>query len=209
MKNRTHPIALALAAGIAISALSLAAHACPTDASVKANSVATVDAFTQFSDTIKAEQQQTLDSLGGANVNTVLGGKGNARNAIVGFWKFAFVAQDGVHGIDWGFQSWHDDSTELTNSGGQLPATGNFCSGTWSQDPDGTYHLNHWAIAWNLPGTDPSDLAGLINISEVLRLDRSGNSMTGSVALDLYAPDTTTHLAHLVDGTVIGSRVKP
>ena len=75
------------------------------------------------------------------------------------------------------------------------------------QDTGGTYHLNHWAIAWNLPGTDPSDLAGLINITEVVTVDRSGNSMTGTVALDLYAPDGTTHLAHLVDGTVAGSRV--
>ena len=209
MKNRTHPLVLAIATGIAVSALSIAAHACPTDASFKVNDGATLDAWTQFANTIKAEQQATLDSIGGANVNSVLGGKGNARGAIVGFWKFAFVAPDGIHGVDWGFQSWHSDGTELTNSGGQLPATGNFCSGAWSQDTDGTYRLNHWAIAWNLPGTDPTDLAGLINITETLKLDRSGNSMTGSVSLDLYAPDTTTHLAHLVDGSVIGSRVMP
>ena len=207
MKNRIQ--LLAIATGIAGSALSIAVQACSTDAYLRANSVATVDAFTQFSGTVKAEQQRTLDSIGGTTTNALLGGNGNAKKSIVGFWKFAWTAPDGIHGIDWGFQTWHDDGTELTNSGNQLPATGNFCSGTWSQDPGGAYHLNHWAIAWNLPGTDPSDLAGLINITEVVSVDRSGNSMTGTVALDLYAPDGTTHLAHLVDGTVAGSRVTP
>jgi hypothetical protein len=33
-------------------------------------------------------------------------------------------------GIDWGFQQWHSDGTEITNSGGQLPATGNFSTGS-------------------------------------------------------------------------------
>lgn len=209
MKTRTHLVALAVATGIAGLALSITAHACSTDAYLRANSVGTVDAFTLFSGTVKAEQQHTLDSIGGATTAVLLGGGGTARNSIVGLWKFAWTAPDGIHGIDWGFQSWHDDSTELTNSGNQLPPTGNFCMGTWAQDATGAYHLNHWAIAWNLPGTDPSDLAGLINITETVTVDRTGNSMNGTVALDLYAPDGTTHLAHLVDGTVSGSRVNP
>lgn len=64
-------------------------------------------------------------------------------------------------------------------------------------------------LAGSAQRPDPPDLFGLINITETLHLDRSGNSMTGSVALDLFAPDTTTHLAHLADGSVIGSRVTP
>ena len=67
--------------------------------------------------------------------------------------------------------------------------------------------MNHWAIAWNLPGTDPADLAGLINIREVVSVDGTGNSMSGTVSLDLYATDGTTFLAHLGEGTVSGERI--
>jgi hypothetical protein len=136
-------------------------------------------------------------------------GNGSHPNApIVGMWRFAWTAPDGVSLIDWGFQQWHDDSTELTNSGGQLPATGNFCMGTWKQR-GGSYQLNHWAMAWNLPGTDPSDFVGLINIKELVDVDFTGNHMTGTVSLDLYDGDGITHLAHLVDGTVAATRVTP
>jgi hypothetical protein len=33
--------------------------------------------------------------------------------------------------------------------------------------------------------------------------------MTGTFSLDLYMPDGTTHVTHLVDGTVSGTRVTP
>jgi hypothetical protein len=64
------------------------------------------------------------------------------------------------------------------------------------------------AIARNLPGTDPSDLAGLINIREVVSLDSSGNSMTGTVSFDFYTPDGVFG-GHVLDGTVTGTRVTP
>jgi hypothetical protein len=132
-----------------------------------------------------------------------------AGKRIVGFWKFAWTAPDGVTGIDWGFQSWHDDGTEITNSGGQLPPTGNFCTGAWAQTRGGAYVLTHWAIGWNLPATDPSDLFGLINIKETVNVDRTGTIMTGTVSLDLYQTDATTFVAHLGDGTVSGVRITP
>jgi hypothetical protein len=90
-----------------------------------------------------------------------------------------------------------------------LPATGNWCSGVWEQHGAGAYSLNHWAIAWNPPGTDPSDFVGLINIRETVSVDKTGNSMTGTFGLDLYAPDGTTFVTHLVDGTVSGARITP
>jgi len=208
MKTRTTLTALTVAIGLVASAFAPRANACANLNDLRtARTSAQADAFAQFAGSIKATQQGHAASVQAAPAANLL--VFNPKHSIVGFWKFAFTAPDGTTGVDWGFQSWHSDGTEITNSGAQLPATGNFCTGVWEQHGGGGYHLNHWAIAWNLPGTDPSDLAGLINIREVVNLDNSGNSMTGTFSLDLYMPDGTTYLAHLVDGTVSGTRVTP
>lgn len=129
------------------------------------------------------------------------------RSPIVGFWKFAFTAPDGTTTIDAGFQQWHDDGTEITNSG--RPAiTGNFCLGTWKQRGS-SYQLNHWAMAWDPNGDDPLDFGGLINIRETVDVNSAANRMTGTVTLDLYTPDGATLLAHLAEGTVSATRITP
>jgi len=203
MKTQRLSIALAAFAGLAGLAGTGGAQACSyTD--LRNAAPATRSVFTQFAGAIRAAAPGVVASAPAPDNLLV----SNPHRSIVGFWKFAFNAPDGSP-IDWGFQSWHDDGTEITNSGGQLPATGNFCTGVFEQHVGGAYHLNHWAIAWNLPGTDPSDLAGLVNIREVVSLDRSGNSMTGTVSLDFYAADATTLLGHIADGTVSGTRITP
>lgn len=205
---RTHLMVTAatVAIGLAGSVVAMQADACTVSAldAAAPQSSARTNAFAQFVGGIKAAQAR---SAGATAMSLPNFNAPSARGSIVGFWKFAFTAPDGVTGIDWGFQQWHSDGTELTNSGGQLPATGNFCTGVWEQAGRGAYQLNHWAIAWNLPGTDPADLAGLVNIRELVSVDRTGNSMTGTVSLDLYAPDGTTLLAHLGEGTVSGERI--
>jgi len=206
MKTRTTLAALTVAIGLVASAFAPRAHACTNlDDLRAAKTGAQADAFAKFAGGIKAAQGQgaSVQATPAANLLVF-----NPKHSIVGFWKFAFTAPDGVTGVDWGFQSWHSDGTEITNSGGQLPATGNFCTGVWEQHGGGGYHLNHWAIAWNLPGTDPSDLAGLINIREVVNLDSSGNSMTGTFSYYFYSPDGT-YQGHVGDGTVTGTRVTP
>ena len=203
MRTQRLPIVVAAFAGIASLACASGANACSyTD--LRNAAPATRSVFTQFAGAIKAAAPGLVVSAPAPDDLLV----SNPRRSIVGFWRFAFTAPDGSP-IDWGFQSWHDDGTEITNSGGQLPATGNFCTGVFEQHVGGAYHLNHWAIAWNLPGTDPSDLAGLVNIREIVSVDRSGNSMSGTVSLDFYAPDGTTFLAHIVDGTVSATRITP
>ena len=131
--------------------------------------------------------------------------------SIVGLWRFAFTAPDGVSSLDWGFQTWHNDGTEITNSGGHPAEDGNFCMGVWEQvGRAGEYKLNHWAIAWGLPPNfDPTVFGGLVNIREKVYLDRTGNAMSGTVSEDLYAADGTTLITHLADGTVSGSRITP
>jgi hypothetical protein len=136
---------------------------------------------------------------------------GWGHGSIVGLWKFTFTAKgnpaplppDGFV-LDAGFQTWHNDGTEITNSG-RPAATGNFCMGVWEQHGNG-YKLNHFALAWNPPGTDPTDFAGVANIREDVQVNRSGNTMTGTVTIDQYAPDGTTLVVHLT-GSVAGTRV--
>lgn len=81
------------------------------------------------------------------------------RVVIVGLWKFAFMAKgnsppgppDGAP-IDAGFVTWHDDGTELMNSGRE-PLTGSFCMSVWKQVGARTFRLNHYALSWDSTGT--------------------------------------------------------
>ena len=133
------------------------------------------------------------------------------RSGIVGLWKFTFTAQgnapplppDGVV-LDSGFQTWHVDNTELMNSA-RPAATGDFCMGVWRQSGQ-TYTLNHFAMAWNPPGTDPSDFAGIANIRATVKLSHDGNSFSGTETLDQYQPDGVTVAVHLT-GTITATRM--
>lgn len=131
---------------------------------------------------------------------------------ITGLWKFTFTAEgNGANGppdgtpIDAGFVTWHDDGTELMNSG-RAPVTGNFCMGVWRRVSESTYHLNHWALAWvpdyvpgqthswsSLSPTNPQDEAfapaGPANFQEVVTLDRSGENYSGTFRITQYKYD--------------------
>jgi hypothetical protein len=202
MKTRTTLTALAVAIGLIGSAFASLANACESVNDLRvAKTGAQANAFAQFAGSIKAAQGQAGNAYAAPGANLMLF---NPKHSIVGFWKFAFTAPDGS-AIDYVKTGSLVVDLELR---GQLPATGTFCTGVWEQHIGGGYHLNHWAIAWNLPGTDPSDLAGLVNIREVVSLDSSGNSMTGTVSSDFYSPDGT-YQAHLGDATVTGTRITP
>ena len=190
-------ISSVIATAVGVSALFCSEHAsaCAMNAADIASN-AQYAAFTQFA-----------AGIGNAPASNFTASA--APGAIVGMWRFAFTAPDGGP-IDWGFQTWHSDGTELTNSGGRPARSGNFCVGVWEQRSSRVYVLNHWAIAWGLPPDfDDSTLSGLVNIKERVQVDHTGNAMTGTVSLDLYAVDGTTLLAHIVDGTVSGTRITP
>jgi hypothetical protein len=142
------------------------------------------------------------------------------RAAIVGLWKFSFVAQgNGASGppdgtpIDAGYATWHEDGTELMNSG-RAPTTGDFCMGVWVQIGHSTYELNHFALAWAFdpnapitgPGTGGADFVGPANIREVVTLDGNGNHYAGTFTLIQYATDEKTVLAD-IKGIVKGTRI--
>lgn len=165
-------------------------------------------------------------------------------SAITGLWKFVLTAKgdtgpgapshalplpDGAP-VDAGFTTWHDDGTELMNSG-RAPSSGSFCMGVWKQVGHHTYRLNHWALSWipdyqpgvtdswsQLPGgiDEAFHALGPANIQETITLSRDNNEYQGTFTLTQYVNDGTktpindvtgAPVAFVIVGTVTGTRV--
>ncbi|MEJ0085061.1 MAG: hypothetical protein WDO72_05240 [Pseudomonadota bacterium] len=165
---------------------------------------------------------------------------------ISGLWKFVFTAHgntapnapsnalpipDGAV-VDAGYATWHDDGTEIMNSG-RAPASGSFCMGVWKQTGNDSYRLNHWALSWipdyqpgqtqswgALPGgTDEAFKAfGPTNIQEVVSLSDHGNRYTGTFRLTQYVNDGSTKpitetagapVAFVILGKITATRINP
>jgi hypothetical protein len=163
---------------------------------------------------------------------------------ITGLWKFTFTAEgdtgsgapsnalplpDGAP-VDAGFVTWHDDGTELMNSG-RTPASGSFCMGVWKQVGPLTYKLNHWALSWipdYQPGATDSwsqipegidemfHAFGPTNIQETLTLSKDTKSYKGAFRLTQYVNDGTktpitdtsgAPIAFVIVGTVSATRI--
>jgi hypothetical protein len=84
--------------------------------------------------------------------------RGAASASIVGLWKVQLISLGNVsHSpsipdgaiIDFGYAQWHSDGTEILNSGGHAPATGNFCLGVWGTAGFQTFELNHFHV-WSV-----------------------------------------------------------
>lgn len=121
-------------------------------------------------------------------------------HSVVGMWSFKMTA--GGNPVDFGYQQWHSDGTELMNSGGRAPATENFCMGVWRQVAPSRYHLNHFALSYDSSGT----LNAKVNIKEDVTIDSSGTSYSGPFTLDVYDPNSNALLQH-VAGQVTAQRV--
>ena len=165
-------------------------------------------------------------------------------SAITGLWRFDFTAEGDVgtsappnalpfpNGtpVDAGFVTWHDDGTELMNSG-RTPASGSFCMGAWKQIGPHTYRLNHWALSWipdyhpgmtdswsQIPGglDEMFKAFGPTNIQETITLDADGDSYKGTFRLTQYVNDGTktpiydtqgAPVAFVIVGSVSATRV--
>jgi hypothetical protein len=137
--------------------------------------------------------------------------RGSAGPSLVGMWNFQLVSQgntghnpsipDGAV-IDFGYNQIHSDGTEIINSGGHAPATGNFCLGVWGQTGFLTYEINHFPLGYN---ATTGALVNLFNVREQLTLSPSGDSFTGTFTLDVF--DTKgNHVDHL-GGNIVATRV--
>jgi len=128
--------------------------------------------------------------------------------AITGLWKITLTAKgntgikDGTP-IDFGYQTWHEDGTELLNSGGRPPLTSSFCMGVWERTSYHHYVLNHVTLSWDSTGTV---FVGPGNIKEEVVVDDTKNHFAGTFEIIQYATDEKTVLAD-VKGVVAGERI--
>ncbi len=105
--------------------------------------------------------------------------------------------------IDWGFAQWHSDGTEITNSAGRTPITGNFCMGVWKKVAGSKYKLNHFGVSY-----DPSsNIIGPAHILEEVVVDQSQEAFSGTFSIDQY--DLAGNLLAHVQGRISGTRITP
>lgn len=132
--------------------------------------------------------------------------------SIVGFWNIQFISKGNLNHnpsipegaiVDFGYTQWHSDGTEIMNSGGHMPATQNFCLGTWVRSGYFNYVLNHWALSYDLTS---QQLTAKVNILEQVTLDPSGNEFTGTFTITVFNATTGVQLDQLV-GTLSGKRI--
>jgi len=122
--------------------------------------------------------------------------------AIVGMWKVTFLANGDI--FDFGYQQWHNDGTEILNSGTRAPASENFCLGVWKKTGPNTYKLNHRALSYD-PAT--GQMNAMVSIHEYVTLDHSGDSHSGTFTVDVYTPQGVLIPPAHVEGTVTGERI--
>jgi len=137
---------------------------------------------------------------------------GPDHESIVGMWKFEQVSiGNGAHNppipdgvlLDFGYQQWHSDGTEITNSGGRAPGTENFCLGVWTRIAPRTFRLNHFALSYDaLTGA----LNGKARIQEQVVLSKDGNQFTGTFSIDVFEPVANRKVDHL-EGLMNGERL--
>jgi len=121
--------------------------------------------------------------------------------SIVGLWDVKFYV--GGNLFDFGYAAWHDDGTEIMNSGGRSPASENFCLGVWRQTGAFQYHLNHYALSYD-PATGV--LNAKVTIKEDVTLGPGAQTFSGPFTLDVLDPKTGALLQH-VAGQVNGRRL--
>lgn len=120
--------------------------------------------------------------------------------SIVGMWSVTLTAGGGT--FDWGYQVWHNDGTEIMNSGSRAPATENFCLGVWAKAGLFSYKLNHFALSYDAAGA----LNAKVNIKETVSVNARGDAFSGPFTADIYSPAGAL-LQHIA-GQIVGQRVK-
>jgi len=107
-------------------------------------------------------------------------------------WNFQFFSQsntshnppipDGAL-LDFGYQVWHSDMTEFTNSTLHNLATQNYRLGVWGQTGFNAFELNHFALQYDATS---GMVSGNANIKEQITLSPSGDSLSGTFTIDVY-----------------------
>ena len=131
--------------------------------------------------------------------------------SIVGMWSIEFLSEgntshnpsipDGAM-LDFGYNQWHSDGTEILTSGARSPAQENFCLGVWEKTGHSTYQLNHFALNYEAAtGT----MIGKINIVETVTLSAGGTRYSGTFVYTVF--DTTGKQTDVLTGQVTAERI--
>ena len=119
---------------------------------------------------------------------------------IVGLWNVTFLSAGQV--IDYGFDLWHADGTELLNDITN-PIEGNVCVGVWEKTGARNYKLKH--VTWNFDGA--GNLTGSGVFDERIKLNADGNTYTGTAVLTFY--DLSGDQVGQFAGTIEATRIRP
>jgi hypothetical protein len=123
--------------------------------------------------------------------------------SLVGLWNSEFLLGQGPARYDQTFQTIHADGTEMMVSNGLPPALGNVCVGIWKQIAPRTFKLKHMTWNWDAKG----GFAGTFLMTVTLRIDRRGNSYTGTWAADSYDTEGELIPALHAEGIARGTRI--
>ena len=134
--------------------------------------------------------------------------------SIVGLWHVDFnITIPGVPDaltIQTAFQIWNLGGTEVHNPKVD-PRGGSLCLGAWKQSR-GVYNLVHRVWSYDPDG----NFLGTINLTESVRVSKTGRTHNGTFTLDFFDPDGNPlavpgpggHPTH-VEGVVAGERISP
>jgi hypothetical protein len=201
MKTISRAITMTLSAGILVTMF-------VSNASAGCGDLASLQGPFEF-----PQQRSAAQSLAKSmeSENALARGGGSSSASIVGLWKMQLLSKgntthnpsipDGAM-IDFGYTQWHSDGTEILNSGGHAPATGNFCLGVWGQTGFLTFELNHFPIAYD---ATTGAIANYIQLQEQDTLSPSGDSYTGTFTLNIF--DTKGNQVDHLTGTVVATRL--
>jgi hypothetical protein len=161
---------------------------------------------------LRLDPQNPLESVSSAGFIRDLSNTSDAGGAsIVGMWSIQFLSMgntthnpsipDGAM-IDFGYNQWHSDGTEILNSGARAPAQENFCLGVWQKTGRSTYLLNHFALNYS---ATTGMLIGRISIVETVTLSPGGTSYSGTFVYTVF--DTNGNKTDHLTGQVTAERI--
>jgi hypothetical protein len=158
------------------------------------------------------DSQDPRELVSSASLGLELSNLASGRSpSIVGMWNFQFISMgntthnpsiaDGTE-LNWGYNQFHSDETEILNAGARSPAQQNFCLGVWQKTGDFTYQVNHFALNYN---ATTGALVGKIIVIETITVSPGGTAFSGTFVENVF--DTTGKQTDQLTGQVKAQRI--